>query len=148
MSTATIGIDDVKALIGRPFPGGSFTVEPYKHFLTCDVVLAPEPADGTAHPIFVYMAAIAGFGLSIDELFELCLASPADGAVFGECELEIHTPLRVGATYSVTGRIGDVARKEGKRAGVFDIVRADFEVLDRSGAVVATSRKSFVFPRR
>jgi hypothetical protein len=93
------------------------------------------------------MAAIEGFGLTIDELFALCHASPEDGAVFGECSLEIHRPLRVGSTYEVAGCIGAVERKEGKRSGVFDIVRADFELLDQ-GAVAATSRKSFVFPRR
>ena len=47
----------------------------------------------------------------------------------------------------VTGEFESVVRKEGRRAGVFDIVGFRLDVtLD--GAPVATSRNTIVFPRR
>ena len=36
--------DELEALVGTPFPGGTYTVEPYTNWLTCDCVLAPELA--------------------------------------------------------------------------------------------------------
>jgi hypothetical protein len=48
----------------------------------------------------------------------------------------------------VTGGIVDVTRKEGRKAGVFDIVTFRLELADAGGAVTAVSTNSFIFPRR
>lgn len=143
-----IALEELEALVGRPFPGGTYTIEPYQHWLMCDVVLAPRPANGVAHPLYVYLSAIAGMGITLDELFAMVGASADDGPMFGECETDIRRPLLVGTTYRVQGRLSSVQRKEGKRAGVFDIVGFDLELLDDDGQVVAVNRNSFVFPRR
>jgi hypothetical protein len=65
----------------------------------------------------------------------------------GEQKFEFARPLEVGKEYRVEGGIVDVVRKEGKRAGVFDIATFELRVLD-AGEPVATSTTSFVFPRR
>lgn len=143
-----VGLEEVHDLVGTRFPGGTATIEPYQHWLTCDVVESPLPAGGVAHPLYVYLGAMAGMGLSIEELFALCHATSADGPMFGECATRIHRPLHVGATYTVRGGIVDVQRKEGKRAGVFDIVAFELELVDTAGVVAAVCRNSFVFPRR
>ena len=75
-------------------------------------------------------------------------ATAADGPMFGESGLEFREPLRVGATYSVTGRYVSAVRKRGKRAGVFDIVVMQIEVVDETGAVAVVSTNSFIYPRR
>jgi len=62
--------------------------------------------------------------------------------------MEVGRPLEVGATYTVTGGIVDVTRKEGRKAGVFDIVAFRLELADADGAVAAVSTNSFIFPRR
>lgn len=134
--------------MGKPFPGGSYTIEPYRHWLFVDASGAEPTREGTAHPMEVYYGALAGMGLSVDELFALVSASADDGPMFGEAELEVVKPLQVGATYSVTGAIVGVTRKEGRKAGVFDIVKFRLELTDEVGELAAVSTNSFIFPRR
>ena len=135
-------------VVGRSFPGGQFTIAPHEHWLTCDAVGAAPTRSGLAHPMYVYYAALGGMGLSLDELFALVDATADDGVMFGEAEITVDAPLRVGATYSVRGGITAAERKSGRRAGVFDVVTFALDVVDEHGAVCATSTNSFVFPRR
>lgn len=143
-----VSVEEVCGLVGTRFPGGTVTIEPYQHWLTCDVVESPQPPDDVAHPLYVYLTAMDGMGLSIEEFFGLCFSKSADGPMFGECGTRVNRPLRVGATYEVRGGIVDVQRKEGKRAGVFDIVEFELELVDSADSVAAVCRNSFVFPRR
>jgi hypothetical protein len=144
-----IELDDLEKIVGTPFPGGRFTIEPYEHWLLCDVVQSARPENGLAHPLYVYNAALAGMGISVDELFTMCGATAEDGPMFGEHETEIREPLLVGGSYDVTGRVTKVDRKQGRKAGVFDLVYFELDVTDPdSGEVKAVCRNSFVFPRR
>jgi acyl dehydratase len=139
---------ELQSIVGHQFPGGTYRVEPYRNWLTCDTVLSPLPADEVAHPMFCYYGALAGMGISLDELFALAGATAEDGVMFGEAEIDLRRPLRVGESFTVRGGITDVERKEGKRAGVFDIVAFRLELVDAAGEVAAVSTNSFVFPRR
>jgi hypothetical protein len=143
-----VALQELEALVGKPFPGGSYTIEPYRHWLFVDASKAEPMRDGTAHPMEAYYGALAGMGLSVDELFALVGASADDGPMFGEAEIEVVKPLQVGATYNIAGRIVDITRKEGRRAGVFDIVSFRLELRDDAGELAAVSTNSFVFPRR
>ncbi len=143
-----IDIAALEALVGTEFPVGSFTIEEHEHWLCADAVLSPALPDGIAHPMYGFYASIAGMGKSLDEIFADAGATAADGPMFGESGLEFREPLRVGATYSVTGRYISAVRKQGKRAGVFDIVAFRIEVVDETGAIAVVSTNSFVYPRR
>jgi hypothetical protein len=143
-----VGLQELEALVGKPFPGGSYTIEPYRHWLFSDASGAAPTNEGVAHTMEVYYGALAGMGFSVDELFALVGASADDGPMFGEATMEVERPLEVGATYTVTGGIVDVTRKEGRKAGVFDIVTFRLELADAGGAVTAVSTNSFIFPRR
>ena len=140
-------VDELRSVTGYEFPGGEVTVEPYEHWLACDAVLAEPTRSGPANPMYVYYAALAGMGISLDELFALVGATADDGVMFGEAGIEVHEPLVVGATYRVSGTITDIERKSGRRAGVFDIVSFALELHDDAGRHVGTSTNSFVFPR-
>ena len=96
----------------------------------------------------VYYGALAGMGLSVDELFALVGASADDGPMFGEATMELESQLEIGATYTVSGSIVDITRKEGRKAGVFDIVTFRLELADGDGRTAAVSTNSFIFPRR
>ena len=139
---------DLQGIVGHEFPGGTYRVEPYRNWLTCDAVLSPLPADEIAHPMFCYYGALAGMGISLDDLFALAGATAEDGVMFGEAEIDLRRPMRVGETFTVRGAITDAERKEGRRAGVFDIVAFRLELVDERDEVAAVSSNSFVFPRR
>lgn len=141
-----IELAEVEKVVGTSFPGGFFRIEGYEHQLGCDAVLAPRLGDGAAHPIFAYLAGIRGMGMSLDELFDLVGSSAEEGVMFGELEVELLRPLRVGTTYQVRGEITDVRRKEGRQAGVFDIVSFRLELLE-DGEAAAVSTNAYIFPR-
>lgn len=147
MTGPVLSEEEVTSNIGRPLPGGTYTIEPWKAWLTHDAVLAPEDRE-VAHPIFVFLAATGGMGLSWDELFAWFGSSSADGPMFGDCQMEFIRPLLIGSTYQVSGVIESVVRKHGRRAGVFDLVNYLLELHDDEGQLVATCRNSLVLPRR
>ena len=140
--------------VGRRFPGGEYTVSPWRAWLLADTVLAQPPSlrasgDQVAHPLFAWMAATGAMGITWDELFAWFGATAADGPVFGEHETTLHRPLRVGATYRVSGGIESAERKVGRRTGVFDVVGYAMDLHDSDGgAHVARCWNSIVFPRR
>lgn len=149
-------VEEVRAQIGRRFPGGTYTIEPWRAWLIADVVLEPKAGPGfdasggkLAHPLFAWLAATGGWGLTWDDLFGWFGATAADGPVFGEHETALHRPLETGATYRVTGGIVSADRKTGRTTGPFDVVGYQMELHDESdGAHVATCFNSIVFPRR
>ena len=141
-------IDELEALVGWQFPGDTYTLEAWRVWLTNDVIGAPQRSDGIAHPMFCYYAAMAGLGISIDEMFTLCHASADDGPMFGECDIQQLRPLEVGATYTVRGQITSAVRKQGARTGTFDIVAFRLEVVAPDGEVSSVVSNSFIFPRR
>jgi acyl dehydratase len=144
-----IELEELQQVVGKPFPGGKYTIEPYRHWLMADAALDEPPrGEGVANPMWVYYAALAGMGISVDDVFTMCGAAAADGPMFGETTLELLKPLQIGATYDVSGEFTEVQRKEGRRAGVFDIVEFRLELKDESGELAAISTNSFVFPRR
>ena len=143
----TFAIDELRAAIGREFPGGRYTIEPWRTWLIHDAFLVPPPAEW-AHPALVFLAATASMGLSWDELFAWFGASPADGPLFGDCEILQEQPLRVGATYTVSGKIVSAERKTGRKLGPFDLVSYRLELHDASSAFAASCRNSIVFPRK
>ncbi len=150
---------DLDGQVGRAFPGGTYTVSPWRAWLLADTVLADPPSlqaggEQVAHPLFAWMAATGAMGITWDELFSWFGATAADGPVFGEHETTLHRPLRVGASYRVSGGIVSAQRKVGRRTGAFDIVGYSMDLHDatpddgRAGAHVATCWNSIVFPRR
>jgi hypothetical protein len=144
----TIAVEEIEALVGKPFPGGRYTIEPYKHWLMQDAVGGSVAREGEASPMEVYYGALAGMGLSVDELFHLVGATADDGPMFGEAGIEANRPLLIGESFDVSGGITGVVRKEGRKAGVFDIVSFRLELRDEQGEVAAVSSNSFIFPRR
>lgn len=138
--------EDLEAQVGRKFPGGRYTIAPWRAWLTNDAMQAP-PDPEFAHPAFVFLAATGAMGLTWDELFDWFGASAADGPMFGDTEMTIAQPLRVGRTYLVSGSIVSAARKQGRKAGTFDLVGYVLELCD-GDTLAATCRNSIVFPRR
>ncbi|WP_199543313.1 hypothetical protein [Prauserella sp. PE36] len=143
----TMTESELAAIVGRPIPGGTYTIEPYVDWLLNDVVESPR--DGkVAHPLFAYISVAVGKGVSWDEVFAICGATAADGPMFGEHETVLERPLEVGESFSVSGEFVSAERKRGKRTGVFDIVGFRLALTDAAGELAASTYNSIVFPRR
>lgn len=145
--------DDLRSVIGRRFPGGSYTIEPWRAWLLADAALAEPPSlvDGerVAHPLFAWMAAVGAMGITFDELFSWFGSSAAEGPLFGEQATTLHRPMTVGTTCRVSGGITSAERKVGRRTGTFDIVGYEMELRDTAtGEHLASVWNSIVFRRR
>lgn len=138
--------DDYGDRVGREFPGGEYTLAPWRAWLTADTLL-DDPYDEVPHPVLAWMAGVAGWGMTWDELFGWFDATAGDGPMFGEHQTTLHRPLEAGATYQVTGRVVSVLRKVGRRAGTMDVVGYELD-LHRDSEHVARCYNSIVFPRR
>ena len=140
---------DYSHVIGHRFPGGKTTVPYWMNRLWGDAVLADQDPGPYVHPVLVYYAAVQGSGIVFQDIFDLMEASTDSGIMVGEQHFELHRPLEIEKEYDVEGGIVDVERKEGRRAGVFDIATFELRVLEPgSSEPSAVSTTSFVFPRR
>jgi hypothetical protein len=138
---------DLEGLVGREFPGGTYTVDPETHGALVEAIGSRREPGGVAHPVIAFYGATRGLGVTLDELFALAGASADDGPMLGEVELELRRPLLIGATYTVRGSISAVDRKQGARTGTFDVVTCRLELSDGDDVAVVVSN-SYVFPRR
>ncbi|MGW0005269.1 FAS1-like dehydratase domain-containing protein [Nocardia grenadensis] len=139
--------EELRAVVGRELPGGEYVIEPYVDWLLRDVVEAERDVV-TAHPLFAYVATARGKGIGWDDVFRICGATAADGPMFGEHELELTRPLRVGERITVRGHFDSAERKHGRKTGIFDIIGFRVTLHDESGRLVGTTRNSIVYPRR
>jgi acyl dehydratase len=152
--------EDFQDRVGHRFPGGTVSVPHWENWLWCDAVLADHPAHRSeaaarelgypaplVHPGLVYFACVRGARITFADIFNLMDFDENDGPMFGEQRMVFAEPLLEGLEYEAEGEITAVLRKEGRRAGVFDIVT--FEIrLSREGRPVVASTSSFVLPRR
>jgi hypothetical protein len=144
-----VSTTDYSHVIGHRFPGGTTVVPSWMNRLWGDAVAADDDPAPHVHPVLVYYAAVQGSGVTFQDIFDLMGASGDSGIMVGEQRFEFTRALEVDKEYVVEGGITDVVRKEGRRAGVFDIATFELRVLEPgSGDPVAVSTTSFVFPRR
>jgi hypothetical protein len=138
---------ELAAIVGRALPGGEYTITVHSNWIASDAVEGPPPGE-FAHPLFVYLAAARGKGMTWDEVFAVCGATADDGPMFGEHETEVRRPLRVGETVTLAGEFTSALRKRGRKAGVFDVIAFELRLTGADGEVAAVTRNSIVYPRR
>jgi hypothetical protein len=143
-----VTIEEMRGLVGRQFPGGTFTIERWENALLCDAMACERLPEDLAHPAYLFHAPLAGVGLKYGAIFELCRAESDEAIRAGEYQWDVHRPLRVGHTYRMSGGFIDVVRKEGRRAGLMDIVTFRIDVHDAADdELAATVVNSWIFLR-
>lgn len=143
-----MAVDAPPAVAGTVLPEGRYTIEDWADMLLCDNLDTAEAPDGGAHPLFGYIATQCGIGIGITELCALADFDVADGPMLASVDLTLHEQPRVGVEYRVTGEIEDIVRKQGRKAGTFDLMTFVERLHGPDDAVVAECRNVFVLPRR
>lgn len=145
---AAVPFEEMEALVGRRFPGGSYVVERWENALLHDVVESPEPTAGLVHPIGLFHVPLAACGWTYAEIFEVCRAESDEAIRAGEYTWELFAPLREGVDYAISGEFVDVERKRGRRGGLFDAVTFRLDVTDRAtGQRAAAVTNTWLFLR-
>ena len=133
-------------LAGTELPAGSFTITPEEHGRLIAGLGGTTFED--AHPVWAYIATQRGIGISVAGLCALAEFDVDDGPMLGSVALTYDGPIEVGVEYRVTGEIVGIERKQGRKAGVFDVLTFRERLLAPGGAEVASATNTFILPRR
>lgn len=108
-----------------------------------------EPAmDGTAHPIYYYVATQVAMGKTVADVCEACAFDVEDGPMMASSGVRFDAPLKVGESYKVTGDILSLVRKRSRKLGVMDLLtyRLRLHLLD--GTQILETENVWVLPRK
>jgi hypothetical protein len=82
-----------------------------------------EPAsDGSAHPIYYYIATQVAMGKTVAGVCDICEFDVEEGPMMGSSGVKFSEPLIVGESYKVTGEILSLVRKQSRKLGVMDVL--------------------------
>ncbi|MDR5699757.1 hypothetical protein [Agromyces aerolatus] len=133
------------SLDGATLAPGSITVTAGEANALAQVLGSPAPEGDRLHPLFAFIAAQRGIGVSVAELCALADFDVADGPLLGSLEIEWERDLVAETEYAVDGSVTSIVRKTG-RSGSFDVFDFTERLNDRDG-VAATVGVTFILPR-
>lgn len=111
--------------------------------------LGVKPAeDGTAHPIYYFIATQVGMGVSVAGLCAACEFDVDDGPMMGASRTEFSRPLLTGQAYQVNGEILSLVRKPSRTFGVMDVLDYQLDLRLADGTPVLVTTNTWVLPRR
>ena len=107
----------IERFVGFKFPDGTYRIDPDKHALWLKSVDGTASPDNLAHPVFHFIAAHAGMGYTFEQFMQLLEAPLEAGALFGEEDLQIYRPLRIGESVKVIASIVKAKSRNGAKGG-------------------------------
>ncbi len=143
--------EEIRALVGYEFPGGTYTIAHWENFLLTECTGAAPLADDLVHPVALFHMPILGAGTSIGGMFALGQAESDFSIGIESYDWEIERPLREEIAYTVTGRVTEADRREGElrggARGVYDRIQFRFELREPEGAFAASSTITWTYRR-
>lgn len=108
-----------------------------------------EPAvDGSAHPIYYYIATQVAMGKTVADVCNVCEFDVDDGPMMGSSGVVFQKALMVGVPYRVKGKILGLVRKRSRKLGVMDVLTYRLSLQDEVDAEVLQTENIWVLPRR
>jgi hypothetical protein len=108
-----------------------------------------EPAtDGSAHPIYYYIATQVAMGKTVAGVCETCDFDIADGPMMGSSGVVFSGALKVDTSYTVRGEITGLVRKRSRKLGVMDVLDYRLRLIDPAGTQVLETANVWVLPRK
>ena len=139
--------NDIQALIGHQFPGGTYTIAHWENFLLTECTGAEPLPDGIAHPVALFHMPILGAGTSIAEMFALGQATSDFSVGIESYDWEIFQSLEEDVCYDVTGTVTEAERcEDGTR--IYDRIQFCFELTSPNGSPAARTTITWHYNRR
>lgn len=130
--------DELHALVGHRFPGGTRTIEHWENFLLTDCTGRHQLPDELVHPVALFHVPIQGAGTSIAELFALGRVDGAGSVGLDGYDWEYERPLREGVEYRIDGGVVEVERvHDPERDAVYDRFVFSIELRQPDGELAA-----------
>ena len=126
-----------------------FTISPEENAALCRSTGVAPAADGTAHPIYYYIATQVAMGKTVAGVCETCAFDVEEGPMMGSSGVRLTEPLMVGESYRVTGEILSLVRKQSRKLGVMDVLTYRLRLHKAGdGACVLETDNVWVLPRK
>ena len=146
MSEGQPSVEEIRALVGHEFPGGTYTVAHWENFLLTECTGSEPLPDGLVHPAALFHMPILGAGTTIGEMFALGQAESDFSIGIESYDWEILRPLHEEVAYTIRGRVTEADRREGSR-GVFDRIQFRFDLSEPGGDPAAVSTITWTYRR-
>ena len=126
-----------------------FTIDAQENTALCRSIGVEPASDGSAHPIYYYIATQVAMGKSVAGLCAACDFDVDEGPMMGSSGVRFSAPLTVGTDYRVTGEILSLVRKMSRKLGVMDVLTYRLR-LHRlpDGECLAETDNVWVLPRK
>jgi len=126
----------------------TFTISAAENAALCRSTGVEPARDGTAHPIYYYIATQVAMGQTVAGLCAICEFDVEEGPMMGSSAVRSSAPLRTGGSYTVTGEILSLVRKRSRKLGVMDVLTYRLRLHERDGRVVLETDNVWVLPRK
>jgi hypothetical protein len=140
-------LEEMRALVGYRFPGGTFSIERWENVLLADATGSEPLPDGLVHPAWLFHGPISAVGTGLRELFVLFRAESDEAVRAGGYEWTIHTPLREGVEYTASGEVTGIERKVSRSLGPMDVTSFRVDLHDANGGLVASASSTWLVIR-
>ena len=126
-----------------------FTITAAENAALCRSTGVEPAADGSAHPIYYYIATQVAMGKTVAGVCETCEFDVEDGPMMGSSGVRFTAPLMVGESYKVTGEILSLVRKLSRKLGVMDVLTYRLRLHPAAGgAALLETDNVWVLPRK
>jgi hypothetical protein len=125
-----------------------YTISADENAALCASIGVKPAADGTAHPIYFYIATQVGMGQTVAGLCQVCEFNVDDGPMMAGSKVTMQRPLRTGVAYSVSGEIVSLIRKPSRKFGIMDMLEYVLRLSLADGTPVLSTTNVWVLPRK
>jgi hypothetical protein len=114
----------------------------------CATLGSSAATDGSAHPVYFFIATQVGMGKSVAGLCAACEFDVEDGPMIASSKVEFSRALVTDQPYWVTGEIKSLTRKRSRTLGVMDLLEYVLRLALPDGTRVLETTNVWVLPRR
>lgn len=133
---------------GRSLAGSDpYTISVADNARVCGLLGVEPEADGSAHPVFFYIATQVGMGMTVAGLCAACEFDVAKGPLMASSQTEFLRPLQVEVPYDIRGEILGLTRKPSRKLGIMDLLEYQLRLHTAAGEVVLKTTNVWVLPR-
>lgn len=126
-----------------------FTISAKENAALCRSTGVEPASDGSAHPIYYYIATQVAMGKTVAGVCETCEFDVDDGPMMGSSGVRFNGKLMVGENYRVTGEILSLIRKQSRKLGVMDVLTYRLRLHRHdSGDCILETDNVWVLPRK
>jgi hypothetical protein len=125
-----------------------YTISAAENAALCASIGVRPAADGSAHPIYFFIATQVGMGQTVAGLCQVCEFDVEDGPMMASSRVTFQRPLRTGQPYHVSGEIVSLVRKPSRKFGVMDMLEYELRLSLPDGSPVLSTTNVWVLPRK